>query len=158
MGLTTQNSPWLLFLLDNLFAIFIIGPLVVFYWRGTWTLLDEHLYPFDLWKSGAICVAIGNGGLFLLAMLQEPLTKHVRKENWLSWLVGYHLYTYVGSFFSVCHWRGIWVLLDYYTGVDLQSHSVTLAIGKYTTPKSIPMVVTGPLYKVWSISLSLKGS
>jgi len=34
-----------LYVLDCLFSVLIVGTLVVFVWRGAWTILDIYLYP-----------------------------------------------------------------------------------------------------------------
>jgi len=34
-----------LYVLDCLFSVLIVGTLVVFVWRGVWTILDLYLYP-----------------------------------------------------------------------------------------------------------------
>ncbi|ELT91400.1 hypothetical protein CAPTEDRAFT_205957 [Capitella teleta] len=120
--------------LDNIWAIFVIGVLVVFYWRGTWELLDHNLYPDDGAKSTWICVAIGNGGLFFAAMLQESLNKHMTSKNatskWILWFFFNHLFSYVMGFFSVCHWRGIWHGLNHYTGKTDESYIYSLVVGQ----------------------------
>ena len=120
-----------LFLVDNLLSALVIGPLVVFYWRGTWTLLDVYLCPDDQAASGWTCSAIGNVGLVCVVYLQKLLARWLRVDNHVHWIVGYHAYTYVLGALNVCHWRGVWVLLDHYTGVSVISSWVTFAIGTF---------------------------
>lgn len=44
--LTVQGSrETSLYVLDCLFSVFVVGTLVVFVWRGAWTILDIYLYP-----------------------------------------------------------------------------------------------------------------
>jgi len=118
-----------LFILDNLLSALVIGPLVVFYWRGTWELLDVYLFPDNKEASGWTCTSVGNVGLLCIVYLQNPLARWLRVDNPLHWLLGFHLYTYVLGALNVCHWRGLWVLLDHYTGVSLISSWITFAIG-----------------------------
>jgi len=118
-----------LFLADNLLSGVVIGPLVVCYWRGTWELLDVFLYPDNKAASGWTCTAVGNIGLLCIVYAQKPLARWMHADNTLHWLVGYHLYTYVLGGLNVCHWRGVWVLLDHYTGVSVLSSWTTFAIG-----------------------------
>ena len=118
-----------LFLADNLLSTAIIAPLVVFYWRGTWELLNVYLLPHDPAASGWICFVIGNIGIVCLVYLQKPLSRWLHVDVPLHWILGYHVYTYVLGFFNVCHWRGVWVLLDHYTGVSVLSSWTTFAIG-----------------------------
>jgi hypothetical protein len=54
--LTVQGSKETsLYVLDCLFSVLIVGTLVVFVWRGTWTILDQCLYPshphWSAWTS-----------------------------------------------------------------------------------------------------------
>ena len=66
-----------LFVVDNLLSAVVIGPLVVFYWRGTWKLLDVYLFADDKAASGWTCSAVGNVGLVCLVYLQNPLARSV---------------------------------------------------------------------------------
>ena len=100
-----------LFVADNLLSAIVIGPLVVFYWRGTWELLDVYLLPDDKAASGWTCTSVGNIGLICLVYLQKPLARWIHVDNLLHWIFGYHLYTYVLGVLNVCHWRGLWVLI-----------------------------------------------
>jgi hypothetical protein len=51
--LTVQGSKEVsLYVLDCLFSVLIVGTLVVFVWRGAWTILDLYLYPTHLdWSA-----------------------------------------------------------------------------------------------------------
>ena len=130
---TRSRRAVLLYIVDNLLSAIVVGPLVVFYWRGTWELLNVYLFPGDQAASGWTCSAIGNVGLVCLVYLQEPLARWLRLDNKLHWMFGYHLYTYVMGALNVCHWRGVWVLLDHYTGISVLSSWLTFAIGKAIT-------------------------
>ena len=76
MGVLKDKS-WLLSVADFLWSSCVIAPLVVTYWRGTWDLLEDWVYPeqntsseakqtwyFQL--SGLTCYLMG---LFLRLML-----------------------------------------------------------------------------------------
>jgi len=127
---TKSRRALLLFLIDNLLSAAVISPLVVCYWRGTWELLDVYLFADDQAASGWICSAIGNVGLVCVVYLQKPLAGWLRVDNPVHWVLGYHVYTYVLGGLNVCHWRGVWILLDHYTGVSALSSWTTFAIGK----------------------------
>jgi Fuseless len=142
-------SRFLLLLVDNALCGLVIGPLTVFYWRGTWRLLDHNLVP-DIqnrssnasddseWSltsapstlSGWICMVIGNVGLITLVYCQRLLDRWIKVDNVAHWLIGFHLYTYVMGLLNVLHWRGVWLLLDQHTGIGLVSAAVTAAIGE----------------------------
>lgn len=142
------NSVLRLFLTDYfLLSVFdsmvisglIIGPLTVFFWRGTWTFLDHQLFPNDQAASGWICLAVGNVGLLIIVhvvdklehLLEWPRHQGIvqRVTDW-HWMIGYHLYSYVVGVLNVCHWRGLWILLDHYTGINPLSSWVSVAVGK----------------------------
>ena len=118
------------FLVDQIIGGLFIGPLTAASWWGIWTLLDNHLYPENPDLSGYVCFAIGNGGLMFLVFSQNLWKKFVRLENRVQWIFGYHFYTCVYFFFNVCHWRGLWKLLDVYTGVGATSAWSTYGIGQ----------------------------
>ena len=131
-----------LLLIDNVISGVIIGPLTVFYWHGTWTLLERHWLPvYDVGSDGQccvvssssangwICLAVGNVGLLIVVYSQHLLGRHLNVNCVVHWLIGCHVYTYVVAFFNVCHWRGVWTLLNVYTGSGEVSSWTSLAIG-----------------------------
>ena len=119
-----------LFVADQLFAGLIVGPLTVYFWWGFWNILARHLYPDDPSKNAIICMVIGNCGLVLLALSQEMWKKLLPVDkSWLAWIFGFHGYVAICGFFNVCHWRGIWAIMDHYTGTGLNNFWITYAIG-----------------------------
>jgi hypothetical protein len=121
----------LVFVADVLISGLLIGPLTVLYWRGTWTLLDRHLFPHDQAASGWVCSVVGNVGQVGIVYAQGALAGRLRGDRAVDWVVGYHLFTYVLGLFNVCHWRGLWVLLDCYSGVNAFSAWTSFIVGKY---------------------------
>ena len=120
-----------LFLADNLLCGLVIGPLTVFYWRGTWTLLGRYVTPSRADVNGWICVVVGVSGLMAVVYVQSFLTRRLRVDNLLHWIFGFHAFTYVVALFNVCHWRGVWTVLDHYTGgVNEISAWTSFALGK----------------------------
>ena len=109
-----------------------VGTLVVFYWRGTWVLADVYFYPDDPEASAWTSVAIGYGGMLVLAvhqlcssMVPAPTAASGAEQASeigggggggsaaLRWLHGYLV-----AFLVVNCWRGIWFLLDLHVLVD----------------------------------------
>jgi Fuseless len=139
-------SWWRVFLLlvDNVVSALLIGPLTVFYWCGTWSLLERHWLPdYQVDSNGKetvvasvangwICCAVGNVGLLILVFAQGELSRRVKIDRMAHWLFGCHLYTYTLAFFNVCHWRGVWILLNLYTGSGAVSAWTTFAIGSHS--------------------------
>eukprot|EP00041_Stephanoeca_diplocostata_P018425 m.385698 g.385698 ORF g.385698 m.385698 type:complete len:324 (-) comp21011_c0_seq1:445-1416(-) len=74
------NTVALRWMLHSLVSIF-----VVFYWRGTWVMMDVYLYPNDdtVERSAWCSVAIGYGGFLLLAFpdfLRAYLSSNATQE------------------------------------------------------------------------------
>ncbi|XP_069676343.1 uncharacterized protein fusl isoform X2 [Periplaneta americana] len=103
-----------LYVLDCLFSVLIVGTLVVFVWRGAWTVLDLYLYPSHADWSAWASLALGYAIVVLTFSLQTPLKGLCgRLEGfWRVCVVDVYL------FFSFCGtvnvWRGIWMLLNIY--------------------------------------------
>jgi hypothetical protein len=91
---------------------------VVFFWRGTWALLDEHLFPDDPSASAWACV-VGGYTLFLALMLvshdatdQSIEPKDLAAtESWTAHALRM-AHTYIAGVCGVLCWRGVWMLLD----------------------------------------------
>ena len=140
---------FILLLLDNIISGLMIGPLVVFYWRGTWVLVDRHVLPDVILQSdgtelrvtssanGWFCFVLANIGLFVIVCTQHLLERLVKINSMhpAIRLVYGDVHGYVVAFLNVCHWRGVWVLLDYYTGTGPISAWASAAIGKKANEK-----------------------
>lgn len=116
----------LLFAGDSLFAMLVIGPLVVAHWRGTWAMMDHSPVHFTPAKSMVISMLL----LCTIAMLREFLfdvcTSLQRKSDpklvapdrceRITAYVLRKVYTLVFSFGCNMHWRAIYALLDMFFG------------------------------------------
>jgi len=135
--LSSMGSHRTLSIVDNIISGLLIGPLTVAFWRGTWTVLDHQLFANSRVTSGWLCLVIGNLGLLVIIYVQNTLERLMRRgstnRQTVDWIVGYHMYTYVMGLLNVCHWRGLWVLIDYYTGFSAASIWISFAVGKYNT-------------------------
>ena len=120
-------------LADNALSHLVVGPLTAIFWRSTWEFLNRNLVPDQPELSAWICFAVGNTGLVGLAVSQNLWTTHMRVEDTCTtkWLVGYHLYSYILGVLNVLHWRGMWELLDRYTGINGISACASFVIGTY---------------------------
>ncbi|XP_050089561.1 uncharacterized protein LOC126573456 isoform X2 [Anopheles aquasalis] len=103
-------------LLNNIYAALVIGPLVIGFWRGTWNLMDELLFPHDeLWRM-VVLMVFGNGGHLLFMLLQDKLTEWLDvHEHPVAFYCWSRLYTYVYGAMCVATWRGGWILIDHFT-------------------------------------------
>ena len=121
----TETACWVL---DVLLSAFIFAPLVVAYWRGTWILMDTVFtkHPdISAWVSLAF-------GAFLVPscyFLQTSFKLHLNQKNKFIWFFGNHIYTYVFGYGIVNLWRGVWNLLNIYTGTGIPSCVVSFSIG-----------------------------
>ncbi|GAV00295.1 hypothetical protein RvY_11165 [Ramazzottius varieornatus] len=116
--------------LDGFICIFILSPLVVIYWRGSFQLLDIYIYPSDLFVSAWISVVVGICGTVLVNVSQNLLHTKVDKiPTKCLQIFCKRLYTYFYGWIIVVHWRGIWRLWDAYTGTSYASGCISFAAG-----------------------------
>jgi len=106
-----------------------VAPLVVGYWRGTWDLIDVYLYPNDTALSCWISLAFGCSALCLATWLQNGLQTIIVQQSGCIFFVLSRLYTVTYCLANVNHWRGVWQMLDHYTGVEWTTASWSIAIG-----------------------------
>lgn len=115
--LRTPNNAYTNFInvLDILISSFIVAPLVVGYWRGTWNLSVLLIYPEDQLIAGYTCTIVGLCGQFLLNYFQGSL-KYALDPNKhrLCYYIMSRLYTYVFGLCCVNTWAGYWVLIAEY--------------------------------------------
>lgn len=95
--------------LDTFFASFVIGPLVVTYWRGTWNLSDKFLLPHDKLHSSFASLVIGIIGHLIFTTFQGFFKNHFDpNEHRLTFYLGSRLYTSIFGIICVNTWRGGW--------------------------------------------------
>ncbi|XP_053673712.1 uncharacterized protein LOC128723972 [Anopheles nili] len=113
----------LLHLLDNIFSLVVISPLVVAHWRGTWGWMDLNGPHFPAW----LCFVLGATLHTTFAFLREPLNtalalgRDAPKSRWRSiqqWLIN-RMYTYAFSMGCLMHWRGGWMVMESYFALHL---------------------------------------
>nr|XP_019564762.2 uncharacterized protein LOC109432868 isoform X2 [Aedes albopictus]XP_019564763.2 uncharacterized protein LOC109432868 isoform X2 [Aedes albopictus]XP_019564765.2 uncharacterized protein LOC109432868 isoform X2 [Aedes albopictus]XP_019564766.2 uncharacterized protein LOC109432868 isoform X2 [Aedes albopictus]XP_019564769.2 uncharacterized protein LOC109432868 isoform X2 [Aedes albopictus] len=110
----------LLELLDNLYASFVIGPLVVGYWRGTWNLAGEYIYPQDLPTSLIVSLSVGIIGHLIFNIFQATLRRHLNADKHrLLFFFGSRLYTEIYGTICVNTWRGGWEMINLYGTHDV---------------------------------------
>jgi hypothetical protein len=99
-------------ILDTLFASFVVGPLVVTYWRGTWNLSDKFLLPHDKLHSSFASLVIGLIGHLIFTTFQGFLNGLFNpNEHRLTFYVGSRLYTSIFAVICVNTWRGGWQVM-----------------------------------------------
>ncbi|XP_070578013.1 uncharacterized protein [Ptychodera flava] len=106
----------------------LITPCTLAYWRGVWNLLDLYLLPNDPNISGIISILTGLGLIFAFGLMQS-WNKRWFPFGTVRWHVFSRLYNFLLAFAVLNHWRGLWLLLDFYTTTALKSTLSTLVIG-----------------------------
>ena len=121
---------------DISIALFIIFPLSVLHWCGTWELQDVYFTPEDPVKSVWISFAIGGNVCVLELLIQPLLIENLDpKRRWLYFVVS-RLHLYIHGWAVMCYWRGLWDLCDFYLTENWVNAVVMYAICQLT------MVVT----------------
>uniref|UniRef100_A0A0K8T4D1 Fuseless n=2 Tax=Lygus hesperus TaxID=30085 RepID=A0A0K8T4D1_LYGHE len=105
-------------LLDLFLSTFLIAPLVVSYWRGTWGLMDVLVYPGDAFRSALVSCFIGYVGTSVLTLCQDVLARSLHPNTHrITYYAFSRAYSALFSFICVNHWRGGWMLFDF-TGTE----------------------------------------
>ncbi|CAH1407051.1 unnamed protein product [Nezara viridula] len=102
------------YLLDCVFSVCIIGMLVVFVWRGCWTLLDIFLCPDNMVLSTWMSLGIGYTIVGITFALQPPMKYLANELSGISRMLivdTYLLFSFCGT---VNVWRGVWKFQDIY--------------------------------------------
>jgi len=107
-------------ILDTLLSALVVSPAVVSYWHGTWFIMDHYVFPDKHIYSSWVSVAIGYLGHMLFTLLQTPMTRCFHPDQHrLSYYIVSRVYTTIFGFVCVNSWRGVWKLMDHYTGYDI---------------------------------------
>ncbi|XP_049834893.1 uncharacterized protein LOC126278683 isoform X1 [Schistocerca gregaria] len=109
---TSRSQHGVLWVLDCAFSVLVVGNLIVFTWRGVWTLLDLYLYPDDQLWSAIASLVLGYGVVLVAFALQLPLSLAVGRLQGASRLLAADLYHLVSFFGTVNVWRGVWNVLE----------------------------------------------
>jgi hypothetical protein len=107
-------------LLDTGFSSFVVAPLVVSYWRGTWNLADTYLIPSDQVQSKVASLIIGIVGHLVFTIGQEWFRNNFTPDRHrLTFYVVSRVYTSIFGIVCVNCWRGGWQLIDHYTAQNM---------------------------------------
>ncbi|XP_066146428.1 uncharacterized protein [Euwallacea fornicatus] len=119
-------------LVDTLLSIFVVTPLVIFCWRGSWGFMDLHAKYFP----NLSCFLIGMIIHVSLAVGQDSLHAAIisSDKHWGLKIIFHfarRLYTYVFFTATILHWKGGWGLIDLLTSLKLRSNGVVIAEGSH---------------------------
>jgi len=102
----------LLFVADALWSCFVVFPLLVLYWSGTWFLLDIYLFPKNLMYSALASLIAGSMILFLIYYALPLLGQHISVGWTLKHVIVSRCMIYVTALGVLLYFRGIWNLVD----------------------------------------------
>lgn len=107
-------------LMDTLISLFIISPLVVTYWRGTWVFMDNHKEYFPPWHTFIFGGVLHTTLVLLRELLHAKLkTINPQKKTRTTTIlkaIFTKIYLYVFSLGCILNWRGGWAVLEMYFG------------------------------------------
>ena len=113
---------------NGVLVFFIIFPLIVTFWRGTWGIMDLLIFPSNIESSAWTCTGLGFGIIFLYMVVQNCFIQRLQTESsTLACLAKTLLllsvtFVYVLALSTVASWRGVWLCLDiYFTGRNLSA-------------------------------------
>ena len=120
----------ILCILDSTLALVALSPFVVGYWRGCWQLMDLYLFANNKLLSIYASFILGVAIELVFCVTQSQLTEifDYKKRHQLFLLVS-RLYSIIFAFGCVNHWRGVWAMWDYYTGVGWESSLISMMLG-----------------------------
>ena len=94
---------------DILVVCFVITPLSILWWAGTWQILDISLLSGKRFVSHLISLAIG---LNICILSYYANTIIVRSSRYMCRSVTCRIFNYVFSIGLINFWRGVWGLTD----------------------------------------------
>lgn len=100
-------------IVDVLFALIVVAPLVVTFWSTTWMLYDAFILPNDPVLSGIVSWSFGFFGQMILMFYQDAIKKFLNfeKRPFLNVLCLKFYALFLGHTF-VSFWRGVWMCVD----------------------------------------------
>lgn len=117
-----------LHLSDSIISMFIIGPLIGSYWRGTWILMDTYSDFFPYFPSYLI-TSLVLIGLYLMRENGINFFKFINKFGQIAFYIQRMLRIMYTSFFaliSVMNWRAAFGIYDTYFNVIFNDIGIVL--------------------------------
>lgn len=143
-----KRPPFSLPVLDTVFTSLVIGPAAIAYWKGTWSLSDVYLFPDDDICSLIASVLFGTLVQVAFTFGQDSLQRNLRPDKYkIFYYIMSRLYTYLYGLANVNMWRGGYIALDLFCGMDVIRILVPtiLSIAILTCMKSIRNLLGTPL-------------
>lgn len=125
-----SSTTFLLELVVNwLWSCLLVAPLVVTYWRGTWDLLEDLVYPpvslvshpaLQNQLSGLVCYLLGLMIRICLDMTKHHFANMVKNCSKLGELIISWIFTAIYALIGVSFWRGVWFLMKMDVGIGTE--------------------------------------
>lgn len=103
----------LMHLVDAVVSLAIIAPLIVTFWRSTWTLMDFYVRFLPYWPTFFFSSTL-QVSAYLLKELGTDYFTNLQPRSELFKSLMLRFYTYGFALISIMYWRGIWGIHDYY--------------------------------------------
>jgi len=140
---TLKTKDWFLSLCDFLWSTIVIAPLVVLYWRGSWDLLEDVVFPpnnttskgegnlkfvdedateqyseeFRKQLSGVVCYIGGLLVRIVLDLAKFHVGEFLRPKSKYVRVTFGRLYNAIYALAGVSFWRGVWFLMKLDVGL-----------------------------------------
>jgi len=114
---------------DYLISIFIITPLVIGTWRGLFAVQNMFLIPEKPIVSALISFLLGLTGEISFILLQYQLNSILKRRHTVTFVVLSRGLNIVLGIYCIAFWRGLWNLLDIFTGDTWESSISQCTIG-----------------------------
>lgn len=108
---------------DTIISLFLISPLVVAHWRGTWVFMDHHKEYFPPWHTFIFGAFLHLTLVLLRELLHDKLsmgkTDQQHRCTFKQTIIKYictKVYLYIFSVGCIMNWRGGWAMMEMYFG------------------------------------------
>ncbi|XP_031559604.1 uncharacterized protein LOC116295806 [Actinia tenebrosa] len=106
-------------LLDYLIVCTFISPLVIYYWQGTWMLMDFYILPGSILDSALLSTGLGVIFSHFILGTQGWMVEKLSIYNKVYLQIAWKICIYLISLSTISFWRGVWMLMDMFAGVTL---------------------------------------
>jgi len=111
-SLSLSSEPVALYILDAVWSLNVIFPLLVVYWSGTWYLLDVYVTPTDYQLSAMICLVAGAAIILGVFHLMPFFSRHIPIRWSIRHVVVSRTIIYVSALGVLVYFRGVWNLVN----------------------------------------------
>lgn len=116
------NKPLMNFV-DTIISLFLVGPMSVTFWRGTWGIMDTYGRFFPYWSTCIFAWAL----LIFFNIIREigfDIVNCYRssKKPTLHTQCLRRIYTYSFAWISIMNWRSLWGIYDNFCSITFNNY------------------------------------